>query len=102
MRGMGHERGRTISEIADYLQIARPSTTVAVNKLEKKGYLIKRGSDTDRRLVHVLLTRDGRKVDAYHKRYHMNMVKEIEKEFDEREQEYLIRIIKKLIDYFKT
>ncbi|HPE15887.1 MAG TPA: MarR family transcriptional regulator [Oscillospiraceae bacterium] len=99
--GMDRETGKTVSEIAEYLKVARPSVTVMVNKLERKGYLEKQGSRTDGRMVCVRLSREGRKVEAYHRQYHMNMVREIEKEFDPAEQELLIRTIVKLNDFFK-
>jgi len=99
--GMDKEKGKTVSEIAEYLKIARPSVTVAVNKLERKGYLEKQGCETDGRVVRVTLKREGRKVNIYHRQYHMNMVREIEKEFNEEEQEYLLRTIIKLNDFFK-
>jgi DNA-binding MarR family transcriptional regulator len=99
--GMDRENGKTVSEIADYLKVARPSVTVAVNKLEKKGYLCKNGCDTDGRVVRVTLTREGKKIDAYHKRYHMSMIHEIEDEFDEAERDCLIRVIAKLNTFFE-
>ncbi|NLA86822.1 MAG: MarR family transcriptional regulator [Clostridiales bacterium] len=99
--GEDREKGKTVSEIAEYLKIARPSVTVAVKKLEKKGYLSKNSCETDGRVVRVTLTREGRKVYAYHKRYHMSMIHEIESEFDESEQELLVRIIAKLNKFFE-
>jgi DNA-binding MarR family transcriptional regulator len=99
--GAEKESGKTVSEIADFLKIAKPSVTVAVNKLEKKGYLSKNGCHTDGRIVRVTLTREGRKVYAYHKRYHMSMIHEIESEFNEEDQELLIRVIDKLNKFFE-
>ncbi len=99
--GEDREEGKTVSEIAEYLKIARPSVTVAVKKLEKKGYLNKNSCETDGRVVHVTLTREGRKVYTYHKRYHMSMIHEIESEFDESEQELLVRVIAKLNKFFE-
>jgi len=99
--GMNKEEGKTVSEIAEYLKVARPSVTVAVNKLAKKGYLEKQGCRTDGRIVRVRLSREGRKVETYHRQYHMNMVRAIEAEFDAGEQEVLIRAIVKLNDFFK-
>ena len=42
--GKAGKEGRTLSEIADMLDVARPSITVSVRKLEQKGYPIKSGS----------------------------------------------------------
>ncbi len=99
--GKGAEVGRSISEIAEDLNITRPSATVAVNKLEKKGYLEKLSSKEDGRVVRVHLTREGQVVDRYHRYYHHNMVKEISSEFTEEEKVYLLKAINKLNDYFK-
>ena len=99
--GEDRETGKTVSEIAEFLKIAKPSVTVAVGKLEKKGYLSKNGCQMDGRVVRVTLTREGRKVYAYHKQYHMSMIHEIEGEFCEDEQEMLVRVITKLNKFFE-
>jgi DNA-binding MarR family transcriptional regulator len=99
--GLNGDDGKTLSEIADYLRVARPSVTVAVNKLERKGYLTKNSCDKDGRVIHVTLTREGRKVYLYHNRYHMSMIHEIENEFGEEEQAVLIRVIAKLNKFFE-
>lgn len=95
------ENGKTVSEIADYLKIAKPSVTVAVGKLEHKGYLNKSGSREDGRVVRVTLTREGRKVFMYHNIYHMDMIRDIESEFSEDERAYLVRVIGKLNAFFE-
>ena len=100
--GQDREKGKTISEIAEALKVARPSVTVAVNKLEKKGYLMKSGSQSDGRVVHVTLTREGKIIDAYHRRYHMSMIHEIENEFDDDERDLLVRVIGKLNKFFEN
>jgi DNA-binding MarR family transcriptional regulator len=100
--GMDKENGKTISEIADYLKVAKPSATVAVSKLEKKGYLQKSGSEEDGRVVRVTLTREGRKVFLYHERYHANMISELKKEFTDEERDVLMRAIDKLNRFFDT
>lgn len=98
----GKENGKTVSEIAQHLKIAKPSVTVMVNKLVKKGFLVKRGSEADGRVVHVILTRAGRVVETYHHMYHVNMVRELAKEFNEEEKDVLIRAIGRLNEYFKN
>ncbi len=99
--GMDREGGKTVSEIAEYLKVARPTVTVAVKKLEKKGYLCKNGCHYDGRVVRVTLTREGRKVDMYHRQYHMMMIHEIEDEFDEEERGNLIRVVRRLNTFFE-
>lgn len=99
--GKGKETGVTISKVASELCITRPSATIAVNKLEKKGYVKKINCQEDGRVVYVVLTDKGREIDAIHKQYHRDMVNEISKELDENERRYLIEGIHKLNNYFK-
>lgn len=93
--------GCTISFIAEDQGITLPSVTVAINKLTKKGYVEKQRAAHDGRQVLVKLTREGRKVNAGHQYFHENMVRNIIKEFDEDEQQALVRGIDKLNSFFK-
>ena len=98
--GKASNSGLSISEIAEKMNITRPSATVAVNKLEKKGYVQKIDSVEDGRVVHVVLTREGRKIDKFHHYYHRNMVREISDGLSDMEKECLMKVIQKLDDYF--
>ena len=93
--------GRTLSETADFLGVARPSATVSVRKLEQKGFIIKNGCAQDGRVVRVTLTRDGRKVYMHHMRFHRLMVRELESELDEEERSVLVHAISKLDKFFE-
>ena len=93
--------GKTPSEIADYLGVARPSVTVSVKKLEQKGYLIKKGCTQDGRVIRVTLTREGRRIYMHHMRFHMLMVHELEDGFSEEEKKVLVRAIEKLDRFFE-
>ena len=53
--GKGKDRRRTISELAEVLNITLPSVTVAINKLMKKGYVEKVRGEEDGRIVYVSL-----------------------------------------------
>ena len=99
--GANNDTGISISELADKLGVKPPSVTVAVAKLEKRDFVKKNDCQTDGRVVRVFLTEQGRKIDAYHKYYHRNMVKAISEDFTDEEKEYLIRGIEKLNGYFK-
>lgn len=99
--GEGKGGGKTAGEIADFLKITRPSATVAIKKLEQKGYLSKSAGDSDGRVVNVTLTREGRKIFLYHMRYHSNLVSEIGGCFEEEEQECLMRAMNKLNEFFE-
>ena len=88
-RGEGHRR--TISGLAEDLDITLPSVTVAINKLLKKGG----------RTVYVSLTRKGKKMDSVHRYFHENMVRSIISGMTEEEKQALYCGIQKLDAFLK-
>lgn len=99
--GKGGDSGRTVSELAEALYITRPSATVAVGKLEKKGYVKKSGCENDGRVVRVYLTRQGKKADGYHRYYHRRMVRELSCGMTDEEKNCLIKAVRKLNAFFR-
>jgi len=94
--GRAGAQGRTLSETADFLEVARSSVTVSVKKLEQKGFLVKNGCSQDGRVIRVTLTRAGRKVFMLHMHFHTVMVSELENELCDEEKDILVRVITKL------
>ncbi len=92
--------GAPVGVIAQKLSITNPSATVAVNKLEKKGYVKRQSNVGDGRMVNVVLTEQGIKIDNLHKQYHKDMVEAIAAEMTEEEKKHLISGIHKLGDFF--
>ncbi|MCE5236574.1 MAG: MarR family transcriptional regulator [Clostridiaceae bacterium] len=99
--GKGGDEGLTISSIADDLSISLPSVTVAINKLQAKGYVEKARGATDSRMVYVKLTRNGRRVDEVHRRFHETMVESIADYLSDEERQTLTAGIVKLNAFFK-
>ncbi|HWS29528.1 MAG TPA: MarR family transcriptional regulator [Clostridia bacterium] len=100
--GKGGDGGRTISGIADDLSVSLPSVTVAINKLQMKGYVEKMRSLADSRMVYVKLTRNGKRVDAVHRHFHELMVAGIAQGLSEDERQTLANGIVKLNAFFKN
>ena len=98
--GKGGEEGLTIGELAGGLKIKSPSVTVAAKKLEAKGYVRKVACEDDGRVVRIQLTREGRRVNAYHSEYHRIMVKSLSRDLTEQEKTVLLGAVKKLNAYF--
>lgn len=96
------EGGMTVSEIAQKQNVTKPSVTVAVNKLVQKGYCEKQRVEEDGRSVLVTLTKLGRRVNAFHARFHRNMIREVTADLTETEQEKLLEIMGRLNHYFKS
>ena len=99
--GKSGEAGRTISEIALDLDVALPSVTVQINKLQKKGYVEKHKDELDGRVVYAKLTKQGQKMDTVHAFFHRQMVLAVAEGVDEKEKEVLIQGITKLRNFFE-
>ncbi|WP_291581134.1 MarR family winged helix-turn-helix transcriptional regulator [Clostridium sp. UBA6640] len=50
---------KTITEIADFLEVALSTPTKAMDRLVKKGYIVRETDPNDRRLVVAKLTKQG-------------------------------------------
>ena len=94
------ENGIIVSDIAEGLSITRPSATVAVNKLVKKGYALKEAGDKDGRVIHVRLSPEGKRVSILHKRCQRNVVAKLGNEFTDEQRDILLKAVNKLNDYF--
>ncbi len=99
--GKGGDEGLTISSIAEDLSISLPSVTIAINKLQSKGYVEKERSGEDSRMVYVKLTRNGKRVDTLHRHFHEAMVEGIAEGLNEEERNTLTSGIVKLNAFFK-
>ncbi len=96
------EDGPTISAIAAELDITRPSTTVAVNKLKDKKFVEKIGCVNDGRSVRIKLTPKGKKVYALHTEYHENMVKALNECFTDSEKKALSDSLTKINEFYEA
>lgn len=83
---IGLNRMKTSSEVAKELSITMGTLTVSVNNLVKKGYVERIRSESDRRVVRLHLTKQGKLLYRLHDRFHREMVKNIMDGLDEVEQ----------------
>ena len=60
-----HSGEYTASNIADMLYVSRPSVTQKINELEKKGYIYKIQSNTDKRVHYLFINRNGKSKKYY-------------------------------------
>ena len=99
--GKGKKNSKTISELAEDLDVTIPSVTNAIKKLEANGYVEKRKSANDGRSVFVSLTRLGEKVDNVHKYFHKKMIMSLSKELSEQDKLSLAHAVERLDKFFK-
>ena len=100
--GENRDRGMLVCELAQRMQLTPPTVTVAINKLALKGYVTKTRSTLDKRSVIVNLTRMGKKVNAAHRYFHEQMVRNIEKLLSPAEREGMLRGMQQLNLFFQN
>jgi DNA-binding MarR family transcriptional regulator len=91
----------TVSDIAGDMGIALPTATVAVKKLENKGFVTKVPFSDDGRKFLISLTDKGIRADKAHSVFHRRMVRNISREFSDNEKEVLLIAMKKLNEFFR-
>lgn len=94
-------QGRTITEIAQMQGISPPSVTVAVKKLERKGYVCKSRGKDDGRRIYVSLTDLGRRADISHRYFHRQMVHAVARAMPESDRAALIDGLEVLNEFFQ-
>lgn len=96
----GGKEGRSITDIARELSITLPSVTAAVNKLTRKGYVMKARDAEDKRMVNVRLSREGQRAEAAHRFFHRQMVHSVSQGMEEEQREVLLTGLQNLHDFF--
>lgn len=93
---IGKNTNVTPSDIARELMLTLGTVATSLNKLEAKGYIERKRSKLDRRVVHLTLTKKGKLLDRLHRKFHKNMVIHIAEDMNEQEFEALAQGLKNL------
>lgn len=102
IEAIGIREPRNVSQIAKTMCVTVGTLTVNMNSLEKKGYVIRERSTTDKRVVYVTLTEKGRKAFFHHRDFHKAMIRAAVKDLDQEEMNALMNCLLKLNDFFKA
>ena len=97
---VGLHESNTMKVVAERLDVTMATLTAAVNKLERKGFVLRSKSDTDRRQVLVSLTSKGRKAFRAHEAFHRKMVDAALEGLSEQEQDVFVRAVGKVKEFF--
>lgn len=90
----------TMTVLAAMLRVTVGSLTVAIKTLERKGYVIRMRSDTDKRRVHVLPLPPALEVEKHHREFHRRMVDAVTTAVPANELDVLIKSLHAIYDYF--
>ena len=98
---IGKDDKVTPSDIARAQMITLGTVTASLNKLEAKGYIERRRSQSDRRVVYLSLTKKGRLVDRLHSKFHKRLVDQIVEDFDETDVKALTKGLSNLHQFLE-
>jgi DNA-binding MarR family transcriptional regulator len=91
------EMAPTISELAEFLKVTKPTATNALERLEQEGYLRKVPSSEDRRVWYVHLSTKGLKISELHDQIHQGYAKLFEKALSKNELDQIVKLLNKVI-----
>ena len=87
----------TFSELADQLDVTKPSVTALVKKLMKMGYVKKVQSQEDLRVYHIVLTAKGKQFTEMHDQTHRLLAERLTQNLNEQEIHQMAVMLKKVI-----
>lgn len=102
IEAIGTDELKSMSVIAHGLSVTVSTLTTNMNGLEKKGYIVRERSQTDKRVVHVKLTDKGRKAFFHHRDFHKKMIRAIVKDLSGEETEVLYRCLVNLSSFLES
>ena len=102
IEAIGMYTPRSMSEVANDLQITVGTLTVAINNLVKKEYVQRKRIEEDRRIVQIQLTKKGKLAYRVHDQFHIDMIKATISGIQEKEEKILVESLEKLNVFFKS
>ncbi|MDO4265270.1 MAG: MarR family transcriptional regulator [Eubacteriales bacterium] len=102
IEAIGPEAKKNMSQIARELSVTLGSLTSAMNGLHNKGYVERRHSTSDRRVVNISLTDRGVAAFEEHAQFHKKMIDAIIRDQTPEELSVLVRSLSKLTDFFMS
>lgn len=85
-----------ITELATEMRLTKPTVTVALDKLMKKGYVTKIQSDEDRRSSHLHLSKKGMLINQMHEHAHSQFAELMQEALEPNELDELTVLLEKL------
>ena len=96
---LGHYGRMNMKELAGRLGITTGTTTVAVDRLERKGFARRVRAEHDRRSYIIELTEEGTLAYEEHHRHHLNLASEIASILGEEDTQAFISILQKISEH---
>ena len=94
---VGHSGPIKMKNLAEKSGVTTGTLTVGVDRLEKKGLLVRKPHEKDRRAYLIELTREGEKYFKLHHRFHLKMTEELVADLTQAEIAHLSAILEKIL-----
>ena len=91
---------RTMSDTAKAVKVTSGTLTTAIDNLINKGYVERRRSSEDRRVVKIRLTEKGKEAFKSHEDFHKDLVISALQQLDSHEEEVLIKVLSNIDVFF--
>lgn len=101
IEAVGIDEPKKMSAVAKLMSVTTGTLTKAMDALTEKGYVERKRSTTDKRVVRVSLTDKGKKAYYHHEQFHRQMIEHIKNGLNDQETTVLIYALAKLADYFQ-
>ncbi len=88
-----------MTAVAQRLRITISTLTIAVNKLEEKGFVKKVRDTEDKRIIKVQLTEEGQYIAKKHDRVQAHMINRVVEDLNTQEIEILEKTLEKMLLY---
>ncbi len=94
---VGHSGPIKMKDLAEKSGVTTGTLTVGVDRLEKKGLLVRKPHEKDRRAYLIALTDEGKKHFEQHHQFHLSMTQELVEDLESDEIERLAEILEKIL-----
>lgn len=101
IEAIGCEEPKSMSSVAKIQDVTVGTLTTAINSLVKKGYVKRERGEKDKRVVLISLTQKGKYANAYHEKFHEEMIQAVMTELNQEEIDCLNKGLSKINRYFE-
>lgn len=99
LTAIGPYEAKTMSNTAAELGITTGTLTVSIDRLVKKGYVIRKRDEKDKRVVRISLTRNGKLACRMHSKFHRVLAKRILEPYEADDRSKLIKLVEEIDTY---
>ncbi len=99
---VGRRQPKTMSDIANELLINVSTLSIAVKKLERKGFVRRLRTSDDRRVVRIELTERGTAALCKHEKFYFDLVEEALCNMDDNEKKQYLKSMEGLMKFFEN